>query len=171
MLKTTTEHTRAIDLNIDASLDFLSRVLSLKDMPFHRLKREKNLLDLPCIDGMLTEHEPAKRWMAVRLRIEHETWKHVKGVTRNRYWKKMIAAGQEEVCPRQAVRPKRWNNTNMIMHAGTGGSSTDRLVGNVEQDQNGHAFQTSADISAGAHDDWMTQEKLQHEFDGAMRFP
>jgi len=46
---------------------------------------------------MPTEHKPAKRWMAVRLRIEYETWKHVKGVTRNRYWNKMTDAGQEEV--------------------------------------------------------------------------
>jgi platelet-activating factor acetylhydrolase len=74
VLKTTMKHTRAIDLNIDASLDFLSRVLPLKDMPFHRLKREKNLLDIPCLDEMPTEHEPAKKWMAVRLRVKHETW-------------------------------------------------------------------------------------------------
>ena len=66
---------------------------------------------------------------------------------------------------------KRWNNTNMTMHARTGDSSADRLVGNAKQDQNGHAFQTGADISVGAHDDWITQEKLLHEFDGAMRFP
>ena len=66
---------------------------------------------------------------------------------------------------------KRWNNTKMTMHARTGGSSADRLVGNAEQDQNGHAFQTGADISVGAHDDWITQEKLLPEFDGAMRFP
>jgi len=46
---------------------------------------------------MPTEHELAKRWMAVCLRIERETWKHEKGVLRNRYWKKMIDAGQEEV--------------------------------------------------------------------------
>jgi platelet-activating factor acetylhydrolase len=75
VLKTTMKHTRAIDLNIDASLDFLSTVLPLKDMPFHRLKREKNLLDLPCLEEMPTEHEPAKKWMAVRLRVKHKTWK------------------------------------------------------------------------------------------------
>jgi hypothetical protein len=59
----------------------------------------------------------------------------------------------------------------MMMHTGKRGSSAAPLVGNAEQDQNGHASQTSADISAGAHGDWMTQEKLQHEFDEAMRFP
>jgi hypothetical protein len=83
-------HTRAIDLNIDASLDFLPRALPLEHMPFHRLKREKDLLDLPCLEEMPTEHQPAKKWMAVRLRIER-----VKG-GRTRYWKKMIAAGEEE---------------------------------------------------------------------------
>lgn len=69
-------HTWAIDLNIDASLDFLSRVLPLEEMP--------------------TGHQPAKKWMAVRLRVERrETWERVKG-GRTRYWKKMIAAGEEE---------------------------------------------------------------------------
>jgi hypothetical protein len=95
VLKTTMEHTRAIDLNIGAWLEFLSRALPLKDMPFHRLKREKNLLDLACLDGMSAEHELARRWMAVCLKVEHETWKRAKGVTRNRYWKRMIADGQE----------------------------------------------------------------------------
>ena len=97
VLKTTMEHTRAIDLNIDASLDFLSRVLPLKDMPFHRLRRDKNLLDLPCLDQMPTEHQPSKKYMALRLKIEHETWKRVRGKTRHRDWKKKLAAGQEEV--------------------------------------------------------------------------
>lgn len=41
VLKTMMERTRVIDLNIDASLDFWSRVLPLKDMPFRRLKRER----------------------------------------------------------------------------------------------------------------------------------
>jgi hypothetical protein len=120
---------------------------------------------------MPTEHKLAKRWMAVRLRIERETWKHEKGALRNRYWKKMIDAGQEEVWLH--VKPsdpemEQYKHDNACRNRG---SSVDRLVVNAEQDQNGHAFQTSASISAGARDDWMTQEKLQHEFDGAMRFP
>jgi hypothetical protein len=120
---------------------------------------------------MPTEHELVKRWMVVRLRIERETWKHEKGVLRNRYWKKMIDAGQEEVWLH--VKPsspemEQYKHDNACRNRG---SSVDRLVVNAEQDQNGHAFQTSASISAGARDDWMTQEKLQHEFDGAMRFP
>jgi hypothetical protein len=89
-------------------------------MPFRRLKQEKNLLDLPCLGGMPTKHELAKRWMAVRLRVEHETWKRVKGVTRNRYWKKMIAAGQEEVWLTSSRQTQRWNNTDVMMHAETG---------------------------------------------------
>jgi hypothetical protein len=65
-------------------------------MPFHRLKREKDLLDLPCLEEMPTEHRPAKKWMAVQLRVErHETCERVKR-GRTRYWKKMIAAGEEE---------------------------------------------------------------------------
>lgn len=35
--------------------------------------------------------------MALRFRVECETWKRIKRVTRNRYWKKMIAAGRGAV--------------------------------------------------------------------------
>jgi hypothetical protein len=171
VLKTTMKHTRAIDLNIDASLDFLSLVLPLKDMPFHRLKREKNLLDLPCLDEMPMEHGPAKKWMAVRLRVKHETWKRVKGVTRNRYWKKRIAAGQEEVWLH--VKPLG-SGMDQFKYGDAGrnrGSSLDRLGHNPEQDQNGHLFQTTADLSAGAHDAMIKQEKIRHELNGSLNFP
>ena len=146
------EHTRAIDLNIDASLDFLARVLPLKDKPFHRLRRDKDLLGLPCLEEMPTEHEPAKKYMAVRLRIKHETWKRVKWQTRHRAWKNMFAAGQEEVWLH--VKP---SDLEMEQHKhGKSGknraAAADRLRDNAEQDQNGHAVQTVADLLVGAHD-------------------
>jgi platelet-activating factor acetylhydrolase len=166
VLKTTMKHTRAIDLNIDASLDFLSRVLPLEDKPFHRLKREKNLLDLPCLDEMPTEHEPAEKWMAVRLRVKHETWGRVKG-GRRRYWKKVIAAGQEEVWLH--VKP---SDPEMEQYKyGNAGknrdSSAGRLGDNAEREQNALSFQTTADLSAGAHDATMKQEKTRHGLDGS----
>ena len=57
------------------------------------------------------------------------------------------------VTPRQAVRPRRWRDTNMTMHVGTEGSPGEGVVDNVEQDHNGYASQISAGISAGVHDD------------------
>ena len=171
VLKTTMEHTRAIDLNIDASLDFLSRVLPLRDKPFHRLKREKDLLDLPCLEEMPTEHEPAKKWMAVRLRVKHETWQRVKGKTRHRAWKKMIAAGQEEVWLH--VKPSN-PEMEQYKHGNAGrnrSSSAGLFLNDTEQDMNGHAVQTSADLSAGAHDAMMKQEKIRHEVDRSLELP
>jgi len=162
VLKTTLEHTRAIDLNIDASLDFLARVLPLKDMPFHRLRRGKDLLGLPCLEEMPTEHEPAEKYMAVRLRIKHETWKRVKGQTRHRAWKNMLAAGQEEVWLH--VKP---SDLEMEQHkhrklGKNRAAAADRLQDYAEQDQNDHAVQTVADLLVGAHDALMEQEKIQH---------
>ena len=171
VLKTTMEHTRAIDLNIDASLDFLSRVLPLKDKPFHRLKREKDLLDLACLDEMPTDHQPAKKYMAVRLKVEHETWKRLKGQTRSWAWKNMIAAGQEEVWLH--VKPsdpemeqyKQGNaGKNRRSSAGRPGESS-------EQEQNGSAFQTSADLPAGAHNAVMKQENNRQELGHSSEFP
>src|SRR2546429_55572 len=100
---------------------------------------------------MPTEHEPAKKWMAVRLKVEHETWNRVRGQTRQQAWKKMIAAGQEEVWLH--VKPsgpetEKYKSGNAAMD---GGRSAGRLSNNAEQDVNGHAFQTTADLSAGAH--------------------
>ena len=63
---------RAMDLNITASLEFLSRVLPLPLKPFHRSLDDEKLLDIPCLKEMPTEHQPSQRWMAVRLKIPHE---------------------------------------------------------------------------------------------------
>lgn len=162
VLKTTMQHTRAIDLNIDASLDFLSVVLPLKHKPFHRLKREKNLLDLPCLEEMPTEHEPNARWMAVRLRVKHETWKRVKGQTRNREWKKVIAAGEEEVWLHVQPSDAEIEQYKCDSEGKKRGSLASQLEDNAKQDQNGHGVQTTAELSAGAHDAMMKQEKIEH---------
>ena len=97
VLKMTMNPARAIDLNIDASLDFLARVLPLKNKPFHRLLTKKSLLDLPKLREMPTEHKPSERWTAVRLHIEHEAWKRLMTRPRKRYWRNAKAKGEEEV--------------------------------------------------------------------------
>lgn len=68
VMKMTMNPIRAIDLNIDASLDFLSRVLPdipTQPFPFRRTlgtsSTAKRLLDLPVLTEMPTEHEPDKR--------------------------------------------------------------------------------------------------------------
>jgi hypothetical protein len=40
-------------------------------------------------------------------------------------------------------------------------SSASGRLDNAEQEQNGYAFQTTADLSAGAHDAMMKQEKIR----------
>lgn len=101
VLKMTADPVRAIDLNLDASLDFLARVMPehiLKpDQPFLRTLQEKKLLDLPVLHDLPTEHQPDEKWMAIRLKIRHEGIKRLKPGARKRYWEKLRKMGQEEV--------------------------------------------------------------------------
>ena len=100
VMKTTIDPVRALNLNIDASLDFLSRVLPLHHQPFHRCLGKKKLLDLPCLNELLTEHAPTDRWMAIRLRIPHEARKRMTlsvRKKRERYWARMLEQGEKEV--------------------------------------------------------------------------
>jgi hypothetical protein len=82
----------------------------------------------------------------------------------------MIAAGQEVWLH---VKPSD-SEMDQFKHGDAGrnrGSSLDRLGDNLEQDQNGHLFQTTADLSAGAHDAMMKQERIRHELDGSLKLP
>lgn len=96
LLKTTMGSVRAIDVAIDASLEFVAKFLSLGEQPFHRYLSPKKLLDLPCVDQLPTEHKPAEMWTAIRLHVSHEARKRVL-YGRKRYWKKLKVDGQEEV--------------------------------------------------------------------------
>ena len=97
ILKAAMDPVRAIDLNIDASLDFLSRVIQNEKAPFLRVLPKKRLLNLPLTEELPCEHQPKEKWTAVRLRIRHETRKRLTG----RFGKKEIdrrrARGEEEV--------------------------------------------------------------------------
>jgi len=97
VMKTTIDPVRAIDVNINASLEFLSRVLRVGPQPFHRTLQEKKLLDLPVLKKLPTEHKPSQKWMSVRLQIPHEAKKRVQPHFREKYWKRQKEAGEEEV--------------------------------------------------------------------------
>ena len=77
IMKQTIDPVRAIDLNITASLEFLSRVLPLSVKPFHRALDDLRILDLPRLKELPTEHRPDEKWMAVRLRVPHELRKRL----------------------------------------------------------------------------------------------
>ena len=100
LLKTMLNPIRAIDLNVDASLDFIDRVLPFKNKPFHRALGNKKLLDIRVIDEMPTEHVPKKKYTAIRLKVEHEASKRLTTLSpehaRQKYWKQILADGGEE---------------------------------------------------------------------------
>jgi platelet-activating factor acetylhydrolase len=105
-LKMTMDPVRAIDLNIDASLDFLSRILPWgpDEQPFFKYLGKKKLLDVPRTDYVPVDHQPKEKYVAVRLRIKHETRQRIVMRTRKRYWEQLQKKGEEEVwvhiCPK-----------------------------------------------------------------------
>lgn len=72
VLKMTVNPRRAIDLNVNASLEFLKHVLPARMAAMNRGSNEQ-LLQVPRRDQLPTEHQPAHKWTAMRLRIPHET--------------------------------------------------------------------------------------------------
>lgn len=114
VMKTTMDPVRAIDVNIDASLDFLDRTLKTGDeQAFRRNLPTKKLLDLDLIGKMPTEHKPEPKWMAVRLKIQHERHKKLLPHAKQRYWEKLMQTGEEEV----------WVHIASGREAETGGAS------------------------------------------------
>lgn len=98
LLKMTMNPIRAVDLNIDASLEFLARVMPghiSQHQPYMRALAEKKLLDLEVLHDLPTEHKPRKRWTAVRLRVHHEAIKRLTPGMRKKYWSQIVKDGQE----------------------------------------------------------------------------
>lgn len=97
-MKMTMDPVRAIDVNIDASLDFLSRTLHFdEEQAWRRNLPAKKLLDLEVTKTMPTEHKPNKKWVAVRLKVQHEGRKRMVPHAKKKYWEKLRKAGEEEV--------------------------------------------------------------------------
>lgn len=102
VFKMTMQPVRAIDVNIDASLEFLARTLYFEgetdeQHAFRRNLPEKKLLDLDLIGDVPTEHKPKARWTAMRLRIKHEGRKRLIPHAQQKYWERLKRMGEEEV--------------------------------------------------------------------------
>lgn len=70
-LKMTVNPRRAIDLNINASLEFLRKVMPARISAMNRGTNE-HLLDVAMLKRLPSERRPDEKHMAVRLRIPHE---------------------------------------------------------------------------------------------------
>lgn len=71
LLKMTVNPRRAIDLNINASLEFLRQVMPERISKMNRGTNE-HLLEVSTLDKLPGDHRPDEKWTAVRLRIPHE---------------------------------------------------------------------------------------------------
>jgi platelet-activating factor acetylhydrolase len=70
-LKMTVNPRRAIDLNVNASLEFLKKVMPARISAMNRGTNE-HLLDVATLSKLPSEHKPEEKYMAVRLRIPNE---------------------------------------------------------------------------------------------------
>jgi len=70
-LKMTVNPQRAIDLNINASLEFLKIVMPERISARNRGTNE-HLLEVSTLDDLPEEHKPGDKWTALRLHIPHE---------------------------------------------------------------------------------------------------
>ena len=98
IMKMTMDPVRAIDIHVDATLDFLDRTLKLDgEQAFRRNLPKKKFLDVKVIREMPTEHKPEAKWTAVRLRIDHEGRKRLRPKARQKYWENLMKEGADEV--------------------------------------------------------------------------
>lgn len=98
VLKMTVDPIRAIDLNLDASMEFLSRVIPMeirRNQPFLRGLGEKKLLDVKVLRELPTENMPEEKWTAVRLKVKHDRLKRVTPGSRESYWRRLQSSGEE----------------------------------------------------------------------------
>jgi platelet-activating factor acetylhydrolase len=73
LLKMTANPKRALDLNISASLEFLSRILiPERSSIIRRTMVVENILDIEPIGELPTDRKPDSKWTAVRLKVPHE---------------------------------------------------------------------------------------------------
>jgi platelet-activating factor acetylhydrolase len=98
ILKMTVNPRRAIDLNINASLEFLKKVMPARISAMNRGTNE-HLLDVATLDRLPSEHSPSYKYTAIRLRINHELRVRLTPYWLRRYkWNKLEI--QKKVLPR-----------------------------------------------------------------------
>ncbi|KAH9209412.1 hypothetical protein DL95DRAFT_428188 [Leptodontidium sp. 2 PMI_412] len=71
LLKMTVNPRCAIDLNINASLEFVKKVMLARISAVYR-GTDEHLLEVRTLDKLATEHRPDEKWAVMRLRILHE---------------------------------------------------------------------------------------------------
>jgi platelet-activating factor acetylhydrolase len=86
-LKMTVNPRRAIDLNVNASLEFLKKVMPARISAMNRGTNE-HLLDVAMLKSLPSEHRPRHKYTALRLHIPHEFRARVTRWLRKYTWDK-----------------------------------------------------------------------------------
>ena len=97
LLKQTINPRRAIDININASLEFLAQVMPESIAPFNRCSDNERLLELPCLKVLPTVHKPSKKWTAIRLKVPHEARTRIAPIVKRNLKRGGSVDGEKEV--------------------------------------------------------------------------
>ena len=101
-LKMTVNPQRAIDLNINASLEFLKLVMPARISAMNRGTNE-HLLEISTLETLPEEHRPDQKWTAMRLRIPHEMRIRLTPQWARRYVRKKKAQAKNLSLPRDPM--------------------------------------------------------------------
>ena len=104
-LKETINPRRAIDVTINASLEFLQHVMPTPIAPFHRCFENERLLELPCVDKLPTEHRPDEKWRALRSKLPEEARTRISPKRSRRLKRSGGLEGRKEVWMHMAPGP------------------------------------------------------------------
>ena len=97
LLKQTINPRRAIDIHINASLEFLAQVMPEPIASFHRCSENERLLELPCLEELPTVHKPSKKWTAIRLKVPHEARSRIMPIVKRNLKMGGDVDGEQEV--------------------------------------------------------------------------
>ena len=97
LLKSIMDPIRAIDLNIEVSLDFLSRVLDFGEQPFMRSLINTKILDQQILHNLPKVEGWDGKWLAIRPPVSQKAKHKLNPKARKKYWIEELgdSAGQE----------------------------------------------------------------------------
>lgn len=96
LLKSIIDPIRAIDLNVEASLDFLSRVLDLGEQPFMRSLSNKKHLDQTILHELPKVEGADGKWLAIRPPVSQRATHKLGPGARDKYWSDLLGEAAEQ---------------------------------------------------------------------------
>ena len=124
LLKSIIDPIRAIDLNVEVSLDFLSRVLDLGEQPFTRSLSNKKILDQEILHKLPTVKGSGGKWLAIRPPVSQKATHKLTPEAKKKYWRDELGEAAEQevwvhVAPGTNAETSRPSSGNVVDRDGS----------------------------------------------------